>query len=324
MEENRWKRRGSLETVPSVTCFPCSSFPGGESVEAARKFRIRPVCHLFSNLEPALWCAFAVVAAMVQLPQRRAPVLSDDSFQYLSAASQLRSAGRMATSLVHFDTERSHGTIPAPLTWFPPGYPLTIAAVSAVGLDYETAALSISIACFVLVTAGIWCLVRILDPSPWAARIAAFCWLTNSYALSFSVSALSEPMFTALGLASILLLAYTGKQGTHNTACWIGSAAMAGASYWVRYAGVLWVGACFVLLFGSRKRAPLRSVMFAGALLLFSVLPLMVRNTLLVGDWRGGNNTPATMPISRFVADTPRIMHHLILGDGVISRLWFL
>ena len=33
----------------------------------------------------------------------------------------------MATSLVHFDTERSRGTIPAPLTWFPPRDPLAIA-----------------------------------------------------------------------------------------------------------------------------------------------------------------------------------------------------
>jgi hypothetical protein len=136
-------------------------------------------------------------------------------------------------------------------------------------------------------------------------------------------------MFTAFGLASLLFLVHTGEKGTHNTVCWVGSATMAGASYWVRYAGVLWVGACFALLLaqlaagGSKRRASLRPAIFAGVLLLLFVMPLMVRNMLLVGDWRGGNNTPATMPIHRFVAATPRILDHLIIGDGTTAQLWF-
>jgi hypothetical protein len=267
---------------------------------------------------------------MVQLPPHKPmPRLENDSFQYLSAASQLRSTHRMATSLVYFDVERSHGTIPAPLTWFPPGYPLAIAAASTVGLSYEASSLSISIACFVVVTAGIWRLVRMLDPSRWVARVAVFCWLTNSYALKFSVSALSESMFTALSLAALLFLVHTGRKGAHNSGCWVGSATMAGASYWVRYAGVLWVGACFALLVSqlaagvSKRRASLGSAIIAGVLLLLSVMPLMVRNMLLVGDWRGGNNTPSAMPIHNFVAGTPRILYHLIVGDGTTSQLWF-
>jgi hypothetical protein len=52
-------------------------------------------------------------------------------------------------------------------------------------------------------------------------------------------------------------------------------------------------------------------------------MPLMVRNVILVGDWRGGNNIAASMPISRLVTDTLRVLHYLILGDARLSRLWF-
>ena len=107
--------------------------------------------------EPTAWCVLALIVAVVQLPhQGMRPRLENDSFQYLSAASQVRSTGQMATTLVHFDTERKHGVIPAPLTWFPPGYPIAIGAVSTLGLSFETSALLISVACFVLVTAGAW------------------------------------------------------------------------------------------------------------------------------------------------------------------------
>jgi hypothetical protein len=278
------------------------------------------------------WCALAlIVVTVVHLPLQRLPRLSDDSFQYLSAAHQLRSTHRVATSLVHFDTERSHGTIPAPLTWFPPGYPFAIAVVSSIGFSYETAALLISIASFVLVTGGLWCLMRKLDTSRWAARAAVLCWLTNSYALEYSVSALSEPMFTVFGLASLLFLVHTDETGasTHNGLCWIGSAAMAGASYWVRYAGFLWALTCLTLLLvqiiarGSTRKPSRLSAIVAGASLLLFLMPLMVRNVTLVGDWRGGNNTAAAMSISRFVTDTPRILPHLIFGNASVSQLWF-
>lgn len=282
-------------------------------------------------LEPMLWCALALVVEVVQLPPQRVPRLGNDSFQYLSAANQLRSTHRIATSLVHFETERSHGTIPAPLTTFAPGYPLAIAVVSAIGFSYERAALLISIGSFVLVAGGLWRLMRILDPSLWTARAAVLCWLSNSYALEYSASVTGEPLFTVFGLASLLFLAHAIEMDAdaHNGICWIGSAAMAGASYWVRYAGVLWVFTFVVLLLvqikagSSKKKPPRTAAIVSGALPLLLLMPLMVRNAVLVGDWKGGNNTPAAMPISRLVIDTPKILYHLILGDATISHLWF-
>src|SRR5215472_7264459 len=92
-------------------------------------------------LEPAGWCLLALIATVAQLaPHNLMPRLYNDSFQYLSVAKQFGSTQRIATSLVFFDTARFHGTIPAPVTWFPPGYPLAIAGLSTIGLANEGAA----------------------------------------------------------------------------------------------------------------------------------------------------------------------------------------
>ncbi len=284
----------------------------------------------WQRLEPLLWCVLALALALAQLEARGPhPRLSRDSFQYLSAAEQLRSAHRMATPLVHFETEQRHGTVPAPLTWFPPGYPAAIAVVSATGAGYETAALWISIASFVFVAAGLWRLVRMLDPSPWAARAAVFCWMTSSYALTFSISALSESMFTAFGLAMLLLILHTdeSRTGMRNTMLWGAAGVMVGVSYWVRYAGLFWVAACLMLCLaqlvmpGHGRRASVRSAMTAAAALVVCVAPLMVRNYLLAGDFRGGNNAPAPLHVGTVFAEAPRGFFHLALGDASASQL---
>lgn len=280
------------------------------------------------RLEPVAWCILAVLSAIIPLTVQKRPNLFPDSFQYLTAAKNLHSTGRMATSLVHFDTERSHGTIPAPLTWFPPGYPLAIAAISRLGCDYETAALLTSVASFVFVAWALWHLVRIIDPSRWAARAAVLCWIVSSQALFYSVSAMSEAVFTALGLASLLFLVSTEEMSNsvHVWMCWLGSAAMAGLSYWVRYAGILWVLGCFVffmaqIVYGNNGKRSRRPAITAVALLFSLVAPLMIRNMMLVGDWRGGNNTPAAMPLGKFVVDSAKLAFHLVLGDAPIGQL---
>jgi hypothetical protein len=234
----------------------------------------------------------------------------------------------MATSLVHFDTERSHGTIPAPLTWFPPGYPLAITGVSQLGYSHETAALLISVASFVFVAWALWRFVRIIDPSPWTARAAVLCWLVSSQAFFYSVSALSEAMFTMLGLASLLFLVCTEEMNNsvHVWMCWLGSAAMAGLSYWVRYAGILWVLGCLAFLvaqivYGNNGKRSRRPAIAAIALLFLLVAPVMIRNVMLVGDWRGGNNTPAAMPLGKFAVDSAKLAFHLVLGDAPIRQL---
>jgi len=282
-------------------------------------------------LEPVLWCAVALAATVVSAGPERLPRLTNDSFQYLAAANELRSSQRFYTPLVQFNTEKSHVTIPAPLTTFPPGYPATVAAISTLGVSYETAALTVSVVSFVLVTGILWHLMLLLDPSRWAARAAVLCWLANSQALTSSVSAHTEMVFTALGLASILLLMHTNRTApiNDNTVLWIGSATVAGVSYWVRYAGVFLALTIPILLLiqigagGGRIRDSLRAASLAAVTLVLLLSPLMVRNVVLVGDWKGGNTTPAAKSALTMLASTPALVHHWLHGDGEVSQLWF-
>ena len=263
----------------------------------------------------------------VQISSRQRPYLYNDSFQYLSAANHFRSNQQVATSLVYFDTERSHGRMPAPLTWFPPGYPIAIALVSIAGFNYESAALLVSGISFVLTTGGVWFLVRMLDPSRWAARAAVLCWITNSYALASSISVLSESLFTALGGASLLFLVSRKEPpGKHPAALpWIAAAVTAALSYWVRYAGLLWVAAFTAvflahIVWSRSKPSRLRSIAIAASLLL-PMMPLMLRNIALIGDWRGGNNKFLVTKPQELAISTPSLLFHLALGDAPVPDL---
>jgi len=279
-------------------------------------------------LEPVAWCLLALGAALAQIPSGGAPHIYLDSCQYLSAAGHLRSTHRMETSLVHFDTERSHGTIPAPLTWFPPGYPAAIALVSLAGGGIERAALGISMAAFALVAGLLWSLMRALDAPGWAARAAVLCWLANSNARTYSVAAMSESLFTLAGLASILfLVALASKSdGVGTGVCRIGAMALAGLSYWVRYAGILWVAACLTIVWADFRRRK-KGERFGGTAVaatgvaVVSIAPLAIRNTMLVGDWRGGNNTPFSISPVRLAINGIRAFIHTVLGNGTARQL---
>src|SRR5262249_18015901 len=70
--------------------------------------------------------------------------LSNDSYQYLSVTETLRTGHGIETSLVHFDVERAHGTVPAPITTFPSGFPMAAAAVTKLGVPPTAAATAVS------------------------------------------------------------------------------------------------------------------------------------------------------------------------------------
>src|ERR1039458_2156567 len=62
--------------------------------------------------EMLLWGVLGLAVAFGMLAFRPVP-LSNDSCQYLSVAANIRAGNGAATDLVYFDTERSHGRIPA-------------------------------------------------------------------------------------------------------------------------------------------------------------------------------------------------------------------
>src|SRR5262249_42123090 len=97
-------------------------------------------------VEVLAWTLLAFVAASALRALRPKP-FSNDSYQYLAVAETLKRNHRVATSLVYFDTERSHGQIPAPLTTFPPGYPIVV-GLTGIWADLETTGRIVSGLCY--------------------------------------------------------------------------------------------------------------------------------------------------------------------------------
>jgi hypothetical protein len=268
----------------------------------------------------------AVAVTQLSVQQWR-PRMLDDSFQYLTAATSIRNHGSFATSLIHFETERAHGVIPAPVTWFPPGYSL---AISILPLSEETAASVISILGYVVMAGCIWRVMGLLKLSIWTKRAATLCWIANSTAITHGVSALSESLFSLFGLSSVMLLirATEERRKAQSILIWTGAALLAGASYWIRYAGVFFIAIFVVTCLATLALRRQKGIAPAGGSTLWPAfgaacvpIPLMTRNFQLIGDWKGGNNTPISREIQEILFGTPQIIHHLMLGDASLPRL---
>lgn len=93
---------------------------------------------------PLRWCALLLGLVAFNMSPQWHPVQSNDNYQYLSIASNFERGYIGQTSLIYFDEERRHGTIPAPMATFPVGYPAMIAALDALVHSVEIAALLVS------------------------------------------------------------------------------------------------------------------------------------------------------------------------------------
>src|SRR4051812_31531933 len=85
--------------------------------------------------EIAIW-AVAMVAYALLFGAH--PMLGNDSLQYLSVARNLLAGRGLSTDLVSFDIERARGLASGPLTTFPTGYPMVMAAFAFLGIAPET------------------------------------------------------------------------------------------------------------------------------------------------------------------------------------------
>lgn len=268
-------------------------------------------------LEVLAWTLVAFVAASWMRISRPTP-LFNDSYQYLNVADNIRHGRGISTSLIHFDTERSHGRIPAPLTTFPPGYPVAIAMAGFRG-DVENAARIVSNLCFTgtaallawsLIAAGVARFFR-----PWILLL----FITNAATLSFATSILTEPLYTFLSTAAVvtLLWAENATPPRQMIARSVVGLIAAGLAYWVRYAGLfLILGViCYALLQLLRERSRLRLTILSLTLIPLSLAAiLMVRNAVLVGTWRGGNDLPVENPLRKVAPDYIRAQVHLLWG----------
>ena len=282
----------------------------------------------WSLVEVLLWAGLGLATACWMLALHPTN-LSNDSYQYLSVAENISSGSGAATDLVYFDTERSHGRLPAPVTTFPPGYPAAIGLLSGLGGSYERTALVLSALCFAGTAALLAFALIELRVTAFVRAIMLLLFITNIVSVEFSAAAMSESMFVFVFTAAIvaLIVGWGDFQNTRFRMPWaIVGLTLAGLSYWIRYAGlfliialVLHVGLRFFRLRhrigASGLYAALIPIGLAGA--------LMARNVLLVGNWKGGNELQVSNPLHRVLADFVRAQLHLLSGEHAAKfGLW--
>ncbi len=247
---------------------------------------------------------------------------ADDSYQYVATAGDLLRFGKIETPLVYFDTERAHGTLPAPLTTFPPGYPILIATLARFGLSLPRAALAISMGSyFVTLLLSVWA-ANLLRLGPMMARLLIACILFNEYSLRFAISILTESLFTAIVLgAAVALLAARGPFSS------VLAGFLVGASFWVRYAGlfiVLGAGLFFVLSWILARRRDFAHGLITMGIASLMTGSIMLRNFLLTGTWKGGNTKHAFHPVPAVLKAFFVSVYHVVFGNGPTGRIGIL
>jgi len=276
-----------------------------------------------SATEIVLWCLLYVTVLAGILYHAKGPGLSNDSYQYLSEAENIYNGHGLTTSIVHFDTERAHGRVPAPLTTFPPGYSLAIAAISRTGLARETAGLILSAASFISLVPLIACTAGLLELSAMATRMVLLLLLGNSAAGLYATAVVTESLFTALALSALLCLLLHERANGGTPAAAAGNLFVACAC-WVRYAGLfLFVAAGAHLAWRAFRRRDRRSVIASACLALPAALIscLLVRNMVLTGSWKGGNTKAVAHPLAAVLKQFGVSTYHLFFGEGVPTRL---
>ena len=273
------------------------------------------------------WCAIAAALACGHLRVTRGPVFANDSYTYLSVADNFLNGLPGYTSIVHFDSERSFGRVPAPLTTFPLGYPATIGAVRAIsGIPISWSACAISIMAFVLLVAVCAHAARLLGVGPPLTRFLLVWLIGNSWGAVFGTSVLTESLFTLTSIAALTVLVSAMQKPAstaHAAMLFAAGGILAGASYWVRYAGLFLLAAIasfFLLrLLAIRNRSSRLAALSVGCAATL-VGAGMVRNSLLVGTWKGGNTKSVHHPLASVIHEFALWNYHLLLGGIASSR----
>jgi hypothetical protein len=276
-----------------------------------------------SRREFSGWILCSVLVCAVHGVTRPTP-LATDSYQYLSVASNLLHGEGLTTPLVHFDTERSTGRLPAPLTTFAPAYPLILAAAAPLSGAPERAGEIVSALCFVAAFVILGWLGIVLGLETPILRLLFVLWLLNAYALAFSNAVLTEPVFLVTSTGAVLAFVISTEAETARSRYIALAAAhvLVGLSYWIRYAGLFLFAAVCVYSAARwllrRDRENTIAVAFCALSGAF-VVAVMARNFLTVGTWRGGNEKVVHNAAGAVLVQYLRSQVHLLFGEHKLT-----
>lgn len=255
------------------------------------------------------------------------PILGSDSYVYLNTAINFTQGEIAQTDIIYFDTERSHGTAPAPLTTFPAGYSFLISILIQIGIPADWAGVAISLAGILLSIIFVNRICLQLKLGITAQIIANAILIANNLAIEYAGIVLTEPLFTGLIAAALfcLIKALSEKGfGYEKFGYLLLCHLFIGLSYWVRYAGIFFFLAVAIfhltIFIIYRNRQNFLAGFFT--LLSFSFLAAgFIRNFLLVGTWKGGNDKHVDGSLTDALQNLLRIFYQLLFGGSVKATL---
>lgn len=234
-------------------------------------------------------CAAVVAAALIYLFMPS--YLNTDTAQYIVSARHLLRGDGFATSLIYFEQQIVSGSIPAPQTVWPPGYPSLIAVAMFFGVPFTHAPFLIALISHVLASLIMFALLRRMGCQAWLAAGGA---VANLIAVLFSVMVLrglSEPTYTLCTVLSAWFLAVAVE--SPRTRVWLSAAGGAAAmAFLIRYAGIAFVAGLgltvAVVWLLQRSMRTWWDAVAAMAIPVAAVASLFLRNQVLVGSLTGG------------------------------------
>ncbi len=246
-----------------------------------------------------------------------APVITNDGYQYLDTASSIVSEGCFCTHMAHFDEQLHIGYLPVPMTHFSPGYPLLIVGISAFGLTGESAGYLISVVGFLITIWLMWDVGRAFGARPLLAFVFVLPWIGHRDALVYASAVLGESIFSSVLMGMVALIVRDLKTDCRHPTLLAGIGGLAGAAYFVRYAGFSLIPpALLYLLWRFLRRREARVWALAGlcAAGVF-VIPIQIRNIVYSGSWRGLPAADAPRSLLSGVVTFVVSLYHLVLGD---------
>ena len=256
----------------------------------------------------ALVIAFVPVA-LVLLATASGPGTSPDSISYSTGALSLS----QGMGLRDFSGDY--------LATFPPGLSIALAALLTVGLPTDVAVTSLNVVMLIATVVLGYTTARIVLPSRFMAVVILVVFAWNRSTVEVFSMLWSEPMFTALTMASMLIVVCAFKKRSISTWTSVTLGLIIAAAVSIRYSGALLaiglVLASMTIAAPSMRVRALRLAFIAGPGLV--VLAVIVLNNIRNGHGYFGDRYPSSRGLQGTVVSATDALGSLVLWRGSTS-----
>lgn len=216
--------------------------------------------------------------------------VNPDTAQHISVARNLLEGEGLSTSILYYEEQYAMGVVPAPQTLWPPGYPVSVAALMLLGLSELAAAFLLAIIGHLGTAWLLFIIGKQIGMTNQRALTLSGAWLLLAAPATLVIAAFTEPLYTALTLLAVW--AWLRSDGGHDYTWMLIAGSCAACAFTVRYIGITFIVAVAAVLTLRFVLEPNWRRLISGVC--FISVPVLVctvlfwRNLTLTGDVTGG------------------------------------